>query len=81
MVKKEIKFKGYKESIYENKIVLKLQQGSRSYSHTLYTEEINKIAISNNDNKRLQTSDKITTYPRWYNAIMVCESEMLAKNK
>ena len=25
--------------------------------------KINKIALSSNDDKRLQTSDKITTYP------------------
>ena len=29
----------------------------------MYTEEVNKIALSSNDDKRLQTSDKITTYP------------------
>ena len=28
-----------------------------------YTEQINKIVLSSNDNKRLQTFDKITTYP------------------
>ena len=29
----------------------------------MYTEEVNTIALSSNDNKRLQTSDKITAYP------------------
>ena len=29
----------------------------------MYTEEVNKIALSSNDDKRLQTSDRITTYP------------------
>ena len=29
----------------------------------MYTEEVNKIAISSNDDKRLQTSYRITTYP------------------
>ena len=29
----------------------------------MYTEEVKKNAISSNDDKRLQTSDKITTYP------------------
>ena len=28
----------------------------------MYTEEVNKIALSSNDDKRLQTSDRITTY-------------------
>ena len=29
----------------------------------MYTEEVNKIALSSNDDKRLQTFDRITTYP------------------
>ena len=43
----------------------------------MYTEEVNKIALSSSDNKRLQTSDKITTYPYGTNAFKVCESEMI----
>ena len=43
----------------------------------VYTEEINKIALSSNDDKRLQTFDKITTYPYGTNAFKVCESEMM----
>ena len=33
------------------------------YTHNVYTEEINKIALSGNDDKRLQTFDRITSYP------------------
>ena len=29
----------------------------------MYTEEVNKIALSSNDDKRIQTYDKVTTYP------------------
>ena len=47
----------------------------------MYTEEVNKIAISSNDDKRLQAYDKITTYLYGTPAIKVCESEMLSKNK
>ena len=43
----------------------------------MYTEEINKIALSSNDDKRLQTFDKITTYPYGTNAFKVCKSEMM----
>ena len=43
----------------------------------MYTEEINKIALNSNDDKRLQTFDKITTYPYGTNAIKVCESELM----
>ena len=43
----------------------------------MYTEEVNKIALSSNDDKRLQTFDGIETYPYGTNAFKVCESEML----
>ena len=42
---------------------------------------IQKKLISSNDDKRLQTYDKTTTYPYGTPAIKVCESEMLSKNK
>ena len=43
------------------------------------TEEINKFALCSNDGKRLQTFDKITTYPYVTNAFKECESKMLSK--
>ena len=43
----------------------------------MYKEEINKIALSSNDDKRLQTFDKITTYPYGTNAFKVCESDVM----
>ena len=47
--------------------------------YTMYIEQINKIALSSNDDKRLQTFDEITTYPYGTNAFKVCKSEMLNK--
>ena len=49
--------------MFNNKIILKSQQRFKSDHHNVYTEQINKIALSSNDDKRLQTFDKITTYP------------------
>ena len=37
------------------------------------------IAVSSNDDKRLQTFNKITTYPYGANAFKVWKSEMLSK--
>ena len=34
--------------------------------HNVYTEKINKITLSSNDDKRIQTNNKITTYPYGY---------------
>ena len=49
--------------------------------HSLYIEQINKIALTSSDDKRLQTFDKITTYPYETNAFKVCESEILSKDE
>ena len=38
----------------------------KSEANNVYTEEVNKIALSSNDDKRLQTLDTIITYPYWY---------------
>ena len=71
--------KNYKDCLFNDKTILKSQQRFKSDYHDVYTEEINKIALSNDDDKRLQTFDKITTYPYGTNAFKVCESEMLSK--
>ena len=46
---------------YTDKIILKSQQRFKSDYHNKYTEQINKIALSSDDDKRLQTFDKFTT--------------------
>ena len=43
----------------------------------MYTEEVNKIALSSDDNKTLQTFNKVTTYPYGTPAVKVCENEMM----
>ena len=63
--------------MFNNKIILKSQQRFKSDYHKVYTEEVNKIVLSSNDDKRLQTFNKITTYSYGANAIKVCESEMM----
>ena len=74
-------FENYKDSFFNDKIILRLQQRSRSDHHNVYTEEVNKIILSSNDDKRIQTFDKVTTYPYGTNVFAVCKNEMLLKNK
>ena len=66
-------------SLFNNKTVLESQQRFKSNHHDVYTKELNKIALSINDDKRLQTFDRFTTYPYRRNAFKVCENEMLRK--
>ena len=67
----------FQDCLLNNKAVYRSQERFKSYNHDVYTEEVNKIALSSNDDKRLQTFDRITTYPYGTNAFKVCESEML----
>ena len=81
IIKRRLTVRNYKESIFENKTTVRSQLIFQSDHHIVYTEEVNKIAISSNDDKRLQTYDKITTHPYGTNAFKVCDSEMVALKK
>ena len=71
-------FKDYKDSVFKDKTILRSQLRFKSDLHIVYTEEVNKIVISNNDDKRLQTFDGVTTYSYGTNAFKVCESKIVA---
>ena len=62
-----------------DKIIVKSQPRFKSDYHNVCTDQINKIALSSNGDQRLQTFNKITTYPCGANALKVCEYEMLSK--
>ena len=57
------KLNDYKDCLLNNGIILKWQQRFKSERHDVYTEEINKIELSSNSDKRLQTFDRITSNP------------------
>ena len=59
--------------------MLKSELKFKSDHHNVYTDEVNKIALNSNDNKRLQTFDRVTTYHYGTNVLNACESEMLCK--
>ena len=69
IVKTEITFKNYADALFNDEVIIKSQQRFRSDHHKVYTEEVNKIALSSNDDNRIQTFDKITTYPYGSNAL------------
>ena len=81
VIKREILFNNYLDSLFKNKVLLRSQQQFRSDHLKVYTEEVNKIPLSSNEDKRIQTFDKVTTYLYGTNAFMVCRNEMLLKNK
>ena len=76
IIKRRLMFINYTDSLFKNIIILKSQLTLKRDLHNVYTEKVNKTAISSNDDERLQTFDKVTTYPYGTN---VCESEMMGK--
>ena len=79
VVKRILKFSDYKDCLLNNEIILKSQQRFKSEKHDLYTEEVNKIELSSNDDKRLQAFDGITSYPYGRIAGKVCKTELFSK--
>ena len=63
VIKQKLIFENYKDCLFNNKTVYRSQERFESYFHDVYTEEVNKIALSSNDDERLQTSDKISIHP------------------
>ena len=57
-----IKFGDYKNCLLNDKLILKSQQRFISNKHDVYTENINKIALNNNDDKRIVSSNKTSSY-------------------
>ena len=77
VIRQRLKCSNYKDCLLNNEIILKSQQRLN-----VYTEEVNKIALialSSNDDKRLQTFDRITPYPYGASAGKVCKTELLSK--
>ena len=66
VIKKMIKFNDYKKCLLNDEVMLKPQQRFISKKQDVYTENINKIALSNNDDKRIVSLNKITSYPYAY---------------
>ena len=81
VIKRRLKFENYTDYLFNDKIILETQQRFKSDYHNVCTEQIITIALSSNDDKRLQTFDKITAYPYGRNAFEVCESEVLSRYK
>ena len=77
VIKQKTMFQNFKDCLFNNKNVYRSQERFKSYNHDVYTKEVKKIALSSNDDKRLQTFDRITTYPYGTNVFKICESEML----
>ena len=53
VIKRRLSFEDYKDCSFNDKIISKLQKRFKSDNYKVYTEEVNNIALSSNDDKRL----------------------------
>ena len=74
-------FQHYLDALLLNKKIRATQQVFKSNYHTVTTEEVNKLALSGKDDKRIQSFDGITTYPIGINNNLLNELELTIKNK
>ena len=81
LMKRILKFNDYKNWLINNKVILKSQQIFKNELHGVYTEEINNNALISSDDKRLQTFERITSYPYGSSVGIVCKTEILSKYK
>ena len=66
VINKMLSFSEYKNCLFDNGKVLRSQQRFNSENHIVYTENINNIALSCNDDKRFLATDRIESYPYGY---------------
>ena len=62
VIKKTITFNDYKDCLFDNKPAMRKMNVIRSHLHTIFTETVNKIALSPFDDKRLIREDNIHTF-------------------
>ena len=65
-VKNHITFNNYVNTLFKDNKLLRSQFTFKCDHHKIYTQKINKIVLNYFDDKRIQCSDKITTYPYGY---------------
>ena len=61
VIKNDISFKNYKDCLFNNVQFRRKMNVFRSHLHDVYSEEINKVALSANDDKRVVLKDGIHT--------------------
>ena len=68
------------KELKNNKLILKTQQRFKSERYNVFTEEVNKVALSSNDDKRMQSIDLIETYSYGMSKDLVSEKDKVKCN-
>ena len=71
VIKKKISFENYKECLFSEKPQMRKMNVIRSHKHEIFSETVNKIALSANDDKRIIMEDKISTLSPGYDKTII----------
>ena len=71
VVAQDITFQNYKNTLFDRQVFKIKQNGFRSYKHQIYTETVNKVALSHADDKSFIHANKVKcfTFGHYLNTI------------
>ena len=70
----------YKEFVKNKKLILKLHERYRSQKHDVFTGEVNNIALSGNNDKRIQSIDSVELCAYGTSKKLVCKKQKVKRN-
>ena len=77
VIKGILKYNHYKKCLLYNWTIYRSKQRFKSETHNVYTEEINKIALSSHNDKILKSFGRIISYSQDTSIWKVCKTELL----
>ena len=69
----------HREFIENNKSLLRKQLTFKSQKHDVFTEEINKISLSSNDDNRISSIHAVETYPHGISEDIIWKEEKITQ--
>lgn len=77
IVRKRISSDDFKECYETSRIQYRTQHRFASEKHVVYTQRINKVALSINDDKRIQDNDRNKIYAYGTSVCIICKEELV----
>ena len=80
VVKNSITFEDYKSCLFSKETRMREMNVPRNHGHDMYTDNLNKVALSANDDKRIIREDSIHTYAYGHYAAPSSEKAKLSRD-
>ena len=81
VIKKHLNFDLYKKALFNDETIRCSQQRFKSDYHIVYTQTVHKNALANEDDKRIQSFNGVTTYPYGMDKELINKLENEIKQK